>query len=768
MRLREGLALAGLAVLGSLAPAEAAQTPEADAAYRASPYSVLSRDWFGRFVRDPAARPEADEARIDDSWKICLPKDASPLARRMARDLGDFLAGPMGTRVPEAVLDRSEAGPGSIVLLDAGGGDAAPESCTLTVAKDRVTVAGRDPAGLRDGVVGLVDRMGFRRAPILRVGAQTRSPRLAVRLGVRPRLGGTREAVFLGYNAVFASGGSLYAFSSSGALPELAARRKPALLAGLARQVQEASEYGLRTYVFLETRKKFPKDDPLFARRPEVRGALTWQADGEYTLCTEHPLVRQYLQESVAGLFRAAPGLSGVAFIVGGEGFYHCFMRPFGVPKGRTNCARCDKRGAETVVANLCNGMAEAARAVRPDAEVIAWPYSAAHVWSADADQAQFIARLKPGVSILSEVEKDEFVEKPGGVRKHLWDYSIDLVDLGPRARAQRAACQRAGVPFYLKTEPEVTFEAPRLPHVPCLDRWLERSEAIAGSGARGTYIASGFRTLYGTSAAEIAKYAWWSPAPKAEDVLTSLAARLAGPEAGPRLRRAWRHVSDAIPFSPELPPYFVGPYYLGPAHPMVADPKAPLPAVFHGKFLFLAEATDAEGQKLRPAYLTAPRGDPVVFGRMYRDMEERLRKAAEEVRAAEPLVPPAHRVLFRAEVSSILWFYATARTHANFYESCRLRDRLHALADRPGPSTLEEAKGLMARWTEVLKDESLNATEALPLAEADMRLDFRYSHDHVFSPTADMVRAKIKLLDEEIRRYLPALWARCRAGLKK
>src|SRR5262249_46207396 len=88
------------------------------------------------------------------------------------------------------------------------------------------------------------------------------------------------------------------------------------------------------------------------------------------------------------------------------EGFYHCFMRSFGVPKGHSACPRCDALGAETVVADLCNTLATAIRKVNPQAELIAWPYSAEHVWSADKDQAGLIRLLKPGEGILRKEKK--------------------------------------------------------------------------------------------------------------------------------------------------------------------------------------------------------------------------------------------------------------------------------------------------------------------------------------------------------------------------
>lgn len=175
------------------------------------------------------------------------------------------------------------------------------------------------------------------------------------------------------------------------------------------------------------------------------------------------------------------------------------------------------------------------------------------------------------------------------------------MVGPGGRTAAQLKAGRRGSIPLYFKTEPGLSFEAPRLPHIPCPDRWLGRAEAIASSGAAGSFNFSGAGWhTYASSAEEVYKYASWAPAAPAEDVLRQLAPRTAGLEGGPHLRRAWQMVSDAISFSPELPPYYQGPYYLGPAHPMCADPKAPLAPVFQGRLLYLAEAIDAEGLALR------------------------------------------------------------------------------------------------------------------------------------------------------------------------
>lgn len=736
---------------------------ETNAAYEQCPYIVLARDYFSRYNRDPEAQPAGDETGITGEWTIAVDANAPELVHLMGSYLAGFLQGRMGVHVP--VSEDAAPQGGVIRLIDSGGGEpGVPESFTIHVTADSCTVAGSDAAGVRAGVVKLVDRMGFREAPFLKQGEEQWTPPLTVRLGTIPKFGSYRELVFMGYNAVFVSGGDLYAMSRSDALPELADRRRPGALEAVANSAQSARKHGLKTYCFLNTRQKFAEDHPVFKAHPEVRGARTWKADGEFVLCTEHPLVKQWLRESVAGLFEADPALDGVVLIIGGEGFYHCYMRPYGVEKGHTNCPRCDALGAPAVVANLCKLLASAAREHNPDAEVIAWPYSAVHVWSADAAQSAFIRELGPGCGIFTEIEKDEFVEKPHGVRKHIWDYSIDLIGPGDRARQQIALCRENGLPIYLKSEPELGFEAPRLPHIPCMDRWVDRAEALAGCGANGAWVFPAFRPNYGTSASEINKLAWMNPRVSKDKLLAAFAARIAGDEAGPHVRAAWRHVSEAIEQSPELPPYYTGPYYLGPCHPMCADPEAEVPEVFYGRYLFHAEIADAEGLKLEPTFMTSPRGNVPVFRDYYRRMEQLLAQAVAEMDAAAPSVPERCRLMFDAEDSPVRWFYHTARTHANFYDSCMLRDALLAFAGKK-EATDEEVRrhqALYDRWREVLQDERENTQAALPVMEGDVRLDMYYGGDHTFSHGADMIRAKLGLLDRELGVFLPGLAKRC------
>lgn len=756
------VAVAAICMMGA---GPGGNSEELDAVYQKNPYAFLSRDYFARLSQDSNAVASADEITIRQDWSIIVGADTDPLVGVMAEDLAVFLRERMGLRL--SVNHEKEGAIGhtrAVVLTDHDRGNlSSHDSFTIRVAKDVVAVQGQNAAGLRDGVVRLVDWMAFRAAPILPVGEEIATPRLAMRIGTVPRMGTYRDLVFMGYNGVIisptdtSSATPFNAVSASRAIPELEHLHDPSLVQALAAKAREARRYGLKTYVSLSMWDFYPADAPIFANHPGLRGAEAYKHTDRppagYLLCTEDPLMRRYLAESIEGIFESIP-LDGALIIVGGEEFPHCFMRPSGVDKGHTNCARCEILGAETVVANLCNGLAQAARKANPEAILVAWPYSAKYFWGADDDQMAFIEKLKPGTALLTEVEKDETLVKEGGVRKAIWDYSIDLIGPTERAKRQIAACKKAGVGVYLKSEPELAFEAAGLPYIPCVDRWFDRADALAASGADGAWVLAWFRPNQGTTSAEVYKYAWWNPAPDRETLLTMLAKRIAGSEkAAAHLRQAWKHVSAAIPWSPELPPYFLGPYYLGPSHPMCADPEAALPACFEAKSEFAAHV------------LKEARGDVEVFGRYYRNMERALGDAVRELDTATPDVPQRCRSVFEAEEWPTRWFYHTARTHANFYESCRLRSLLLAYAkrDSTAPEEKAEAQAQYNRWRAVLQDERQNTQAAITIVKRDSRLDVHNTRDGAaLDPATDLMRNKLELLDHELNVFLPSLAAKC------
>ena len=746
-----GLALACLLSL-TLAEKEIdLRTPgEAASIYETGPFAGFARDYFARFHRDAVATPTDHETVIDDTWRIVVPQDAAPLAEIMAHDLAEFLTEVMHQTLP---VERQEvANQTRCILLTHA--ERTGKSFRISVTPECVEVEGDSPAALRDGVVKLVDWFGFRQAPYLEHGRAEYAPRVGLRVGVVPFGGDYREAVFMGYNGVILSptrdtrNGSPVQFmelSSSEAIPEWKEYQKPELMEAMARESEAARRYGLKCYAMLQMWKAFPRDDPLFETYPDMRGAQVHFHMNEdpwgFLPCTEHPLVRQYLGETMTGIARRLH-LDGAAIIIGGEVFQHCFMRPANVEIGHTNCPRCEASGAPVVVSNLCNLLGAAIQEANPDGRLFAWPYSATFFWSSDRYQSRFIGLLEPSVALLTEIEKEEVIQKTERIQKSIWDYSIDLIGPGERARRQIALARENDVEVYLKSEPELAFEAPGLPQIPCQDRWWDRADALASAGVDGAWVFPFFVPFLGSTSGEIYKYAWWAPHPSREDLLAALAGRIAGEPAAPPLREAWRQTSRAIEFSPDMPPYFSGPYYLGPVHPMFADPEAELSEPYASKSPFGA------------LFMREARGDIEAFGAYYGEMRDTLRKAVDSLEKAEPLVTETYRNTFEAEAIPIRWFYHTARTHANFYASCLLRRQL---LEEGAPVPEASVRTLLARWRSVLLDEQENALAAAPLLEKDPRLAL-YRPNTGLPSGQELMKAKLASLDDEIQRFLPAL----------
>ncbi len=738
---------------------------EKEALLNQSPYVKMRDELFGRYVHDPKAPKQDGDVIVNEHWAIIQPASDNPVATKMGHMLAQYFKEVLGLSIPIAPKVLSPQNYAGLIYLNTqqGGKQGVDESFSIKVEPKRISVSGIDTPGLRDGVVRLIDLFGFRMAPYIQPQDITYTPRIAMRRSAS--VPGYDKTILLGGNAVGVGGGEVYAFSTSDVIPELAVRRKPGSLEALNAAAKNATEFGLDAHAHFGIRTKFPKDDPVLLAHPEIRGALTWSADGEYNLCTEHPMVKKYLEESIEEIFAGAPDLQGIEIIIGGENFYHCFMRPYPHKKGHTNCTRCEAIGPDTVVSNLVNSIASAARRANPDAVVEAWPYSAVSLWASDTYQSGLIEKLGPGTAILTESVKDTTIEKPFGIKKLLWDYSIDLIGPSERAMHQIELCNKRDIPTTVLSMYEMSFEAALLPEIPCMDRWAARADGLAGSGADGTYLWK-MGPYYGGFSSEVYKHFMWNPAPSQEDLLIKLAARAAGFKAGPHLREAWRNVSEAIGWSPEIATYYKGPLYIGPAQPMIADKDAEVPEVFNGYYLFLLEKTLSDGLKSRPTYFTEAPGRTQVdaFNKSYAKMEEFLAKANAELDKAEPLVPEQNKILFESQAYPIRWLYHSVRTQSNFSKSCLIRDELIPLSKQESltKDEQERAQQLYTEWQSILQDELKNAQIAAPIARADVRLDCYFRGDHMFNHLWDMVDAKIALVEQELEVFLPQIAKKC------
>jgi len=754
----------------------AARAKEADAAYNQSRFSALSKDYISRFRRDPAARPAESEVEIK-RCVIFLAEQPSAVARNIANLLRDFLIRDMNvtTEIASSASRRS-AGTYTIEFVPPRPVSHAPAGFTLEVTSDTASIRGAGDDAVRDGAVHLIEQMGLRRAPILKLGTETLRPKLELRLGAVPWLGSMRDVVLLGYNAVIIKPYlDLHEISTSKALPEIGYLQNPNVLTRLAKAVSEARSWGLRAYVHLNNRHRFPDDHPLFKAHPDSMGPRVWNGYGGHILSTDSPSVRQYIAETIKDLFTAVPDLAGILMIVGGEGFYHCYMHPQGLPKGQTDTSLCGPRGAEETVAALVNTVFASARAVKRDADVIAWPYSAQFVWSRDPYQADFMARLQSGASVATEVENSEITRDPDSIVKSYWDYSLSMIGPSRRAVRQIALAKSDRLRIYLHSEPELSLDFGGLPFVPSPPRWLARSQAVAASGADGILAMPYFNNLYGSAGAEIEKFAWWEGGRTPEEIRHALARSIAGAGAQ-QLEQAWDLISQAIGLSPQIPIYFEGPTFLGPAHPLMLDPEEDIPAAFHGRFLYLLESSEPEALELHSVVDRVPQVHTVVrvrddgtveaenppgnsvgsFARRYRAMLKLVDEAVDSFQQAASAESDTRNIMLASEQSVARWFQQTLRTTVNFYEAYELRN---CAKGNPDPDFSDHDRMVCYEKLVVLvQDEVRNSRAALRTVSDDVRLDAYFQPFLAVAHSKDMIEAKLHLLDHEEHIYLPAL----------
>jgi hypothetical protein len=152
--------------------------------------------------------------------------------------------------------------------------------------------------------------------------------------------------------------------------------------ARLNRIIAEAKRCGLAVYLYLNEPMAMP--DAFFSRHPEIRGAPGRPGDGLHSLCTSTGVVRKYLVEGTAELFRRAPELEGVLLITPSENPTNWYSLT-----RRSECPRCRRRpGAEVIGEVIEKGI----RSVKPAANVVAWDWS----WGIieDDPQEQIIAGI--------------------------------------------------------------------------------------------------------------------------------------------------------------------------------------------------------------------------------------------------------------------------------------------------------------------------------------------------------------------------------------
>jgi len=564
---------------------------------------------------------------------------------------------------------------------------------------------------------------------------------------------------------------SLASVWRSKTIPELNVPDFEETCAKLRCHARRLRDRGLDFYLNLAA-KPYPGDHPVFQAHPEILGAREeifleeTSGNNMAVLCTSQPKVLQAYSESLEALFDAVPELAGVILIIGGEGFRHCFMRP-NVKAGQlTNCPHCQGQDPHEHVARLLNTLSRALKRAHPGKRLLAWPYSA-FIWSKDdPTDSRWIRFLDPDVEVLSNFDCGDADATTTG-QAYLFDYNIKQIGPSTRFAAQAAACRETGNRILAKTETNTTPDTFFLPYLPVHFRWYERFRAIRESGAAGLMGQWRFYGAVGSLPEELQYHAVWNPERSAEELLTTVARRdfNAGETAAREVVEGWRKLSqawDSFPYSAmtcgETEAYMRGPWYLGPAHPLIFNEQSPyqLSDAFFRRRGDLGEMLSKEAIRLLP-------GKPryicnllicLPFGvEKYLELARRCRDQWDEGLAQIEAALPADRRTRKAseEIGICTIISIHLHTLVNTVEFLRLRESLSLNA-----ISLEEFNATLEAMREVLQREIENAQRALPLLEADPRIGYGFTYNEVYD--ADMVRDKIRQCEFVKDRELPRI----------
>ena len=684
-----------------------------------------------------------DEVVLDGSWWIDIPASASMATLTAASEFQRFMNAEMGVAL-------SQTGTKHITLRTVADSPSdrprltKSEAFVLDVSPAHITITGYDDRGVMRGLYYLQDVLDLRQAPLIKTGTTVRTPRYNPRITCAPFFAGIElepnsdpytdgllaKISHAGYNAIWVWS-KIYQLGTSSIFPELGAD-SAARLTRFRAIADRAAKYGMDVYAYVTID---PLPPSFFDKHPDARGvprANNQFYGAGYVLCPSSHEVQRYLEEATASIFRGVPGLRGAVMIPYGEGLFTCRT------SGASSCKRCANRPLDDVLTDLVTAIQRGALAGNPKAEVVTWTYT----WpQTDPSRAGFIAKLPNTMTWMDTFEKEGIVRRDG-VWDSAYDYSISYLGPAENFLLQAPLVEKAGMPFWAKTESMISEEFVQTPYIPVYQRWEERYRRLAKfPRLTGLFMNWNHYGFMPSRVAELVKWFTWDPAPQNDDVLRQIAARDFGENAADGFVEAWRTLSDAIsyfPFSDGTTRS--GPLQKGPAHPFFWNPD------YQPHF-------SARRQFFNNLNWTQP-WDVNIATKYYSIVEQKWAKGTEMLRNAAAQVDAEHRMDAERELGVAEMQLSCLRTVLHLINFYGLRFDLNRAAD-PQP-VLEEMKA-------VLQQEQANSRRALELVEKDSRLGYANGGNGITNGgvragilTAASIQKKLAQLDRVLNQDIP------------
>ena len=358
----------------------------------------------------------------------------------------------------------------------------------------------------------------------------------------------------------------LHQLAPSSIFPELGADHERRIT-NLRRLVDRAAKYGIDVYLYMNEPRA--QAAPFFKGREDIKGV---QEGDAFALCTSAPQVRQWLTESLAHVFKQAPGLGGVFTITASENLTNCYSHS----RTAAGCPRCSKRSGPEVIVEVNKAIAAGVWAGNPQAKVIVWdwgwPDGTDAGWGKPDWAEPIIKALPDNVYLMCVSEWSKPIVR-GGVASTVGEYSLSAVGPGPRATRHWALARQRGLKTIAKVQVNCSWELSAVPYLPVMNLVAQHCSNLAQADIDGLMLSWSVGG-YPSPNLQLASEFQSEPAPTVDQALTKVAQARYGQEAAADVLVAWSKFSAAFTEYPFHGGFvYQGPIQCGPANLLYPRP---------------------------------------------------------------------------------------------------------------------------------------------------------------------------------------------------
>ncbi len=699
--------------------------------------------------RDPDAVAGPDEMEIAKTgWRIVVPAAATQPLLTAAGELQRYLRDAMQVTVEigrESSLDGWRdfrrtivAGPRS-AMPGCGAALKAKKDYQIQVAGDRVAVCGFDDRGAMYGLYNLIARFSLREAPLLPRSLDTVRHSL---FRARMTLSGLG---WMEWPDRYLATLPLYGFD--------------AIHCSIYRNPNNVPGPG----PYWDDIRAHPPGAMKDLLRRTARAGIDFYA----------PIVYQYTgdADNVAGLRKLVrdivtefPEIRGYVLLT--EGFF--YKRWFGAGGQGSQDLRDWAREWARAVAIA----AEEAHKINPAIEILPWEYNIDFRPDNTETKAYVMTQLPESVIPLLTFENGKAFELDGQ-KGYLKDYAINQVGPAEVTQAQLKAARKRGFPaVYAKADTFASWQFGTFPYLPFPYQWYKRYQALEEWKIDGTLEtwSYGFKPNW---VAEMRAWYAWSDAPPLDELLRKIARREFGAGNEDGVLAAWKHFSEAIEVYPDTGPNWgscnalASPLFFEKPKPRAMTqehswndqgiwnresqlnpywPYVPSRLIFWPDF---SNRRNHAESYIR--FFTVP-----VFQKYLAMSADRMEEGLQTYRAAALRAPAAKRPAAFREVLLAEQLQRMMRSEHAIIEFEGMRLALNRSAD---PA---EKRGLLDHMSALLREERERTVSSQETARRDSRLGYEWEQDYIYTP--DTIEEKLKLIDDTLRRQIPAF--RKRQGL--